>query len=346
VAIYTLDPLRDPRWPEFVERHPSASIFHSRAWLAPLRHTYGYEPIAYTTSPPRAELSNGLVFCRVDSWLTGRRLVSLPLSDHSEPLTDTEEELQYVLGFLERDLRRENWKYIELRPLRSSPGQSPAFQKSRAFYFHRMDLRPSLEVLFRGLHKNCTQRKIRRAEREVLTYEGGRSEALLRKFYQLLLLTCRRRQLPPQPLKWFRHLIDSAGDSVKIRVASKDGRPVASILTLSFKHSLVYKYGCSDARFNSLGGMHFLLWHAIQEAKRSGLHEFDLGRSDLQTPGLATFKDRWGATRSVLNYLRCSVSPAPSASTGWTVAIAKQLCGRLPDNVLIAAGNMFYRHAG
>src|SRR3989454_12813129 len=90
-TIHSLDPLRDPRWPEFVERHPSASIFHTRAWLAPLRQTYGYEPIAYTTAPPRAELSNGLVFCRVDSWLTGRRWVSLPLSDHIEPVTDTEE---------------------------------------------------------------------------------------------------------------------------------------------------------------------------------------------------------------------------------------------------------------
>src|SRR5207244_12502880 len=119
-------------------------------------------------------------------------------------------------------------------------------------YCHRMDLRPSLEVRSPGLHKNGTQRKIRRAEREVLTYEGGRAEALLRKFYQLLLLTCRRRQLPPQPLKWFRHLIDSAGDSVKIRVASKDGRPVASNVTLTLQHSRVHQYGCSHARFNSL----------------------------------------------------------------------------------------------
>jgi len=346
VPVYTLDPLQDPRWPEFLARHPVASMFHSRGWLDALRRTYNYEPIAYTTSPPGAELANGLVFCRIDSWLTGRRLVSLPFSDHSDILADSEDEVHYLLGFLARNLRKANRKYIEIRPLRRPVANSAGFHKSSVFYFHQMDLRPPIEVLFRSFHKDCTQRKIRRAEREGLTYEAGTSEVLLRKFYQLLLLTCRRRRLPPQPRAWFRHLIDCMDDSLKIHVASREDRPVASIITLSFKRTLVYKYGCSDARFNSLGGMHFLLWSAIKEAKRSGLDEFDLGRSDSHTPGLVTFKDRWGTTRSVINYLRCSDSPTPSLSTWWPTRIAKQFFARLPDNLLTAAGEMFYRHIG
>src|SRR2546430_5296635 len=90
--LYSLDPLEDPRWAEFVQRHPRASVFHTPGWLEALRRTYGYEPVVYTTSLPRAELTNGLVFCRVRSWLTGRRLVSLPFSDHCEPLVHNSEE--------------------------------------------------------------------------------------------------------------------------------------------------------------------------------------------------------------------------------------------------------------
>jgi len=346
VPVYRFDPLQDPRWPEFLERHPSASMFHSRGWLDALRRTYGYEPIAYTTSPPRGELANGLVFCRITSWLTGRRLVSLPFSDHTEPLTNGEDELPYFLDFLEQDRRRENWKYIEIRPLRKAVQRSGGFEKSTSFYFHRIDLRPTIEVLFRSFHKDCVQRKIRRAEREGLVYEEGRSEALLTKFYQLLLLTCRRKQLPPQPLAWFRHLISCMGDSLTIHVCSKDDRPVASVLTLGFKGSLVYKYGCSDPRVRNLGGTHLLLWRAIHEAKRCGRHEFDLGRSDLNTPGLVIFKDRWGATRSVIDYLRCSASPIPDARPGWSARIEEQFCARVPDRFLIAAGKMLYRHFG
>src|SRR5438034_5555456 len=91
---------------------------------------------------------------------------------------------------------------------------------------------------------------------------------------------------------------------MKLRIASKAGQPIASIVTLSFRDVLVYKYGCSDERFHNLGGMHLLLWKAIQEGKSNGAREFDLGRSDRDNPGLITFKDRWGATRSQLTYWR------------------------------------------
>lgn len=345
VPVYTLDPLQDPRWPEFLERHPDASVFHSRSWLEALRRTYGYEPVAYTTSPLGADLGNGVVFCRVHSWLTGRRLVSLPFSDHCEPLADREGDLEDLLAALRRDLRRESWKYVEIRPLLRVV-EAPGFEKSAVFHAHRLDLRPPIEVLSRTLHKSCIRRKIRRAERENLTCEEGTSEALLRKFYQLLLVTCHRKQLPPQPLSWFRHLTESMGDRVKIRVVSQDGRPVASTITLSFKRTLVYKYGCSDGGFNRVGGTQLLLWRAIQEAKREGLDEFDLGRSDFDTPGLVAFKDRWGASRSVMTYLRCSASPVHSFGRPRTMRLAQKCFARMPDNLLIAAGEMFYRHVG
>ena len=86
MTVYTLDPLRDSRWSELVERHPHASVFHTAAWLQSLQRTYGYQPIAFTTSAPGTPLADGVVMCKVRSWLTGRRLVSLPFADHCEPL--------------------------------------------------------------------------------------------------------------------------------------------------------------------------------------------------------------------------------------------------------------------
>ena len=46
-------------------------------WLESLRLTYGYDPLVFTLSPAGRELENGIVFCRVRSWLTGRKLVSV-----------------------------------------------------------------------------------------------------------------------------------------------------------------------------------------------------------------------------------------------------------------------------
>jgi len=319
-------------------------VFQTPGWLDAIRRTYGYEPVAYTTTPPGVELTNGVVLCRVYSRITGRRLVSLPFSDHCEPLVERSEDLEGLLRALELDCRREGWNYVEIRP-RTACAFPPAWlAPARAFYFHTVDLSPDLALIFRRFHKNCTQRKIQRAEREGLTYEEGRSDALLESFCHLLLRTRRRQQLPPHPRDWFRNVVACLGDKVKIRIASKDGRPIAGILTLSFNDVLVYKYGCSDERFHRLGGMHLVLWNTIQEGKRNGARELDLGRSDSNNPGLITFTDRWGATPSQLTYWRYPARPASTTASGWRMQVAKKIFSHIPDRLLIAAGEMLYMH--
>ena len=80
------DPIAERGWSELLERHPEASIFHSAGWLNTLRQTYGYQPFVVTTSKGSA-LDNGLVACRVKGWKSSR-IVSLPFSDHCQPLFD------------------------------------------------------------------------------------------------------------------------------------------------------------------------------------------------------------------------------------------------------------------
>jgi hypothetical protein len=214
------------------------------------------------------------------------------------------------------------------------------------FCLHALDLARPVEQVFDGFHHSSTQRAIRRAEREGLTYEAGQSESLLSSFYRLLRLTRRRHGLPPQPLAWFRNLGDCLGNRLTIHLASKNGTPVASILTLSFKKSMVYKYGGSDAAYHALGGMPFLFWRAIQAAQAEGIEELDLGRSDLDQPGLVAFKDHLGATRSTLTYYTCPERRAAAAHDGALARAARRVVGHLPDAALDLTGRLLYRHLG
>lgn len=324
-------------------------MFHTVEWLEALRRTYGYEPIVITTSPPGGDLRNGVVLCRVNSWLTGRRLVSLPFSDHCDVLVDDDEEASVLLSALEDCLCREKLRYIELRPLRAFWARIDRFQSTYEHHLHQIDLAPDLDILFRNCHKSSIQRKIQRAEKEGLTYQEGRSKTLLDMFYRLLLLTRRRHQIPPQPRRWFENLIECCGDSLKIRVAFKGTRPVASILTITHKKTLVYKYGCSDAQHHQLGGMHLLMWRSIEEAKHQGLHMVDLGRSDRASLGLAVFKRRWGGTHSILRYYRFAAARKGHFEPGgqdWKQAVASRVCSKLPDRVLTCVGEMMYKHVG
>lgn len=342
--IFELDPLLDARWKAFVDSRADASIFHRPEWLRALKSCYGYQPRALSSTPPSEPLTNGFVYCEVRSAFTGKRIVSLPFSDHCDPLIDEEQEFHPILANLMQRMDREQWKYLEIRPIGFAP-RSLAFATPAKYYLHRLDLQGSDEALFHAFDKDSVQRRIRRAEREPLQYEEGSSEELLKSFYQLLIMTRRRHGVPPQPLKWFQTLISCIGPNLKIRLARKSGMPVASILTIADRKRMVYKYGCSDPRFNNLGGTPLLFWRAIQEAKANGLEEFDFGRSDISNVGLVKFKENWGAQRLVLNYWRY---PALTAGVGPEHAIkhVRRLISILPDTPLVWLGRFLYPHIG
>ena len=347
MTVYRLNPLIDSRWPRFLTSHPDASIFHTVEWLDALRQTYGYEPVVFTTSKSD-ELSNAMVFCQIRSRLTGRRLVSLPFSDHCQPLASGQD-LKEILEELCVQRGSERQRYIEIRPIadKNVLEAKTDFSSNESFRLQKIDLRPDIDTIYRGLHESCVRRKIKRANRENLIYEAGRSEGLLQKFRHLLLLTRRRHMLPPQPASWFRNIMDCLGEMATIHMLSKDGIPVSSILTLSYKRSLVYKYGCSDVQFNNMGGTPLLFWKVIQQAKEKGVEEFDLGRSGYEDPGLIVFKEHLGATSLELTYYRNPAHPARKESTrNRAPSWARQTFARLPDTLLAGTGHLLYRHIG
>ena len=343
--VYELDPLADSRWAALVATHPRASVFHTCSWISALKQTYGYRPLVLTTCPPSAPLTEGIVFCEVRSWLTGRRLVSLPFSDHCEPLFNDLEALNTVLMHARRAVEQGHYKRMEIRPCLAPDGGIQGFQPKGDAVFHRLDLSAPADQLFRSFHKDCIQRKIRRAERENLIYEEGNSEEQLNDFYRLMVMTRRRHGLPPQPLAWFRALIAACGPDLKIRIARKDGAAVASIVTLSHRQTMVYKYGCSNVNANKYGGTPMLFWKTIQEAKAKGQNELDMGRSDLDDPGLSVFKEHWGSVPTPLNYWRYPAQDLRTRST-WRHYLTNRVISASPDRVLQLAGDVLYRHMG
>jgi len=297
-----------------------------------------------TTTPTGEELENGIVFCRIRSWLTGNRLVSLPFSDHCEPLVDSQAEFDCLLGRFKEDRQGET-RCIELRPLTSRFADHGGLAPTEEFRLHRITLPSSADAVFQRFHQNI-QRNIRRAESRLLRYEKGTSEKLLEDLRALLALTRKRHFLPPQPVIWFRSLLDCLGSRIAIRVAYKDETPVAGILTLRHNNVMVYKYGGYDTRYRDCGGMAFLLWRSIQEACQEGLREFDLGRSDSGDAGLIRFKEGWGGTGSTLTYWKCGGRRFDGVPSRIVSQWARQVLPYMPDRLAAMAGGLLYRHVG
>jgi CelD/BcsL family acetyltransferase involved in cellulose biosynthesis len=345
MPLYTFNPVTDRRWDALVASHPGSSVFHRREWLQTLLDTYGYQPIAITSAEPGKPLSDGIAFCEVTSWITGKRLVSLPFSDHSELMLSEATSGLDIAEWLVAATKTRHLRYIELRPVEwSSPAGS--LSAGQIFWLHTLDLTKPLEELFRSLDKNNLQRRIRKAERENLEYEKGSSEQLLDEFFKLLLITRRRHQLLPQPRSWFRNLAKHFKSDFEIRVARKDRHAIAAIVTLRHRQTIVYKYGCSDEKYHSLAGMPFLFWKLISESKAEQAVEVDFGRTEPDNEGLLRFKDHFGTTRRQITYLRYPKTNKEVSSVPSNVPFAGKIFSVLPGAVSWRLGSMLYRHMG
>src|SRR5467141_3452677 len=140
-GVYAIDPLQDYRWPELIARHPNDSVFHTRGWLGALQATYGYSPVAFTTSAPNVHLTNAVLFCAVRSWLTGSRFVSLPFSDHCEPLIELAEQFGALCAHAEALRVKEGRKYVEIRSANPCLEFDKEFGRANTYTLHRLDLR-------------------------------------------------------------------------------------------------------------------------------------------------------------------------------------------------------------
>jgi hypothetical protein len=349
MKVYQTDPISDARWSEFLQRHPRASVFHTAAWLEALRNTYGYEPIVFTTSPPKSELKNALVFCRINSWLTGLRLVSLPFSDHCEPLCDSVEDWEFLIRYLQDIFGQEKWKYIELRPIDQDFGQKSkaiGFQSSARYFLHTLSLQPDAGELFRSFDKDSVQRRIERAERAGLIEKCGTSDDLLQEFYNLFVMTRGRHHLPPIPYAWFENLIRCLDGALEIRVAYKDRTPIAAILTAQFRDVVYFKYGCSKRQFNKFGATPWLLWKAMLAGKSKGARKFDMGRTQDDHAGLLKFKNHWSPHPQELVYWKYPHASTFDSVDGWRLKVAKGIFSCMPGRLRTMTGRLIYRHFG
>src|SRR5687767_12604218 len=74
-----VDPLNDPEWDREVSKIAGATFFHSSHWGRVLWETYGYQPYYHRFDGAGRRIF--LCLSEIDSWITGKRGVSLPFSD-------------------------------------------------------------------------------------------------------------------------------------------------------------------------------------------------------------------------------------------------------------------------
>lgn len=341
-VVQRLSPIEDERWDSGLAASASCSFFHGKAWAEVLKQTYGYEP-RYFALRAGETVEALLPMMEVDSWLTGRRGISLPFTDYCDPLAGGLSVFQQLFDEAVVYGRNRRWKYLELRG-----GQQflTSATPSHRFYGHELALMEDEKELFAALTP-AVRRAVRKAEREGVRIEFLNDARGIRQFYALHCRTRRKHGLPPQPFRFFqnvqKHILAQGGGIIVL--AQAGARSVAGSIFLQMGQQAIYKFGASDERTLELRGNDLVMWEGIKYFAARGCRKLHLGRTSAVNEGLRRFKLGWGARECSINYFKYDLRkstfmPGRDEALGWY----NRVFAALPSGLSRCLGALLYRH--
>ena len=343
MTLDIVNPFEIPNWDALVLATGKASFFHCSAWARVLHESYGYKPL-YFTSFDNGNLTSLMPFMEVDSWLTGKRGVSLPFSDRCRFLGGHEIGLSEMIQPLIAYGKERGWKYVEWREGAAlNDGESALAM----FHNHILDLDKEPETIFSNFHPS-TRRNIRKAGREKVDTQVLTSSDAVKAFYRLHCVTRKSHGYPPQPYKFFNKVLEHViyADKGFVVLAMFEKRPIAGAVFFHFGDTVIYKYGASDKSYLRLRPNDLVMWEAIRWCEERGFKHLDFGRTDPGDEGLLRFKSGWGAKSHPVLYYRYDFGKGDFVGDGTALGLAGRFAGKLPLPIFNLLGSLLYRHVG
>ena len=348
-GVIQVDPLRDPRWDEFVQQHPLAWLSHSARWVRVLSAVFPHlEPcyLALTGSAGK-DLVAGLPLWVVRSRLTGNRLVSLPFTTLCDPLIESHAHFEILIRAAKGLLESIKGRFLEVRSWRNPvAGDHCLLESRRDFKYHALSLDRPLDEIKRSFHRRSIRPCIHRAERSGLSCRPANCTADLRRFFEIYVETRKTLALPPLPFRFFESLWRNLHpENLEILLAEKDGRTAAGLLQLKYGDRVSAEASGWNRRLADDCPNHFILWQGIQSAHRQGYRDFDFGRTAADNQALLEFKRRWGTLEQDLtfSFYPGSQRPVSQANNG-TRKLVELACRIIPRPLMPALGDVIYRH--
>lgn len=335
--------INDPKWMNFIQSKPEAHIFHHPAWANNLAACYGYRPFAAVEINAEGKLIVGAPFMEVNSFITGKRWVSMPFSDHCTPLSDSAEALQTFIDDLLVYHRQAATPPIEIR---WDLPEHPEIHRSTRHVLHTRLISNDPDVVFEGLHKKV-RKYARSSGNRGVRIETGTSQEFLKRFYFHQVRTRMRHGVPVQPWRYFEQLGKNLLEKGMgfVMLAYKENECLAGLVCLHWNGKMVLKYGASDTNDTELRPTYLLDWSALEWASQHDIHLADVGRSQIDEEGLRDYKNRWGYQEMPLTYCSIGKEPGEFGSSN-LMKLMNTVIQHSPEWVCRASGALLYRHIG
>ncbi|HEY0313125.1 MAG TPA: FemAB family XrtA/PEP-CTERM system-associated protein [Allosphingosinicella sp.] len=264
----------------FVEAQPDATPFHLPEWSEAIGRGCGQHSLTLVAERG-GRIAGLLPLTHVRSPLFGSALVSTGFGVEGG-----------VLGQEADALAEAAWRLAEDRAcssveLRGGPIPTGWARKEGLYHGFARDLPQDDEAILKTIPRK-QRAEVRRALSFGLDVTVNRDTAA---HYRVYSESVRNLGTPVFPRALFEAVLD--GLDTDVLTVSRDGTPLASVLTLYFRGT-VYPYwggGTRDAR--SARANELMYFELMRHAARRGCTRFDFGRSKAGT-GAFAYKKNWG----------------------------------------------------
>jgi lipid II:glycine glycyltransferase (peptidoglycan interpeptide bridge formation enzyme) len=346
-----IDVFHDDRWDRFVMQHPLGTIYHHSCWQDIIQRTYGYEPFCFACTDGNSHIHAGIPFFYIDSWLTGRRFVSLPFSHFCDPLISSQSEFEQIFHALQNETISKRFSFFELRIMNLDKSYYPSdFKNQKLFKIHILKLNKDPEILRKSFHKSHIQRSIKKAEKSDIHLRKANDILDVKAFYKLQLKTRKKHGVPPQPFSFFINLwkVLYPKKRMDLYLVEHQRKTIAGMILLKFKNRVCYQYGASDENYLHFRPNHLLMWNAIKDACEEGFEYFDFGKSSVENEGLIEFKRRWGTEELDIMHLYYPEIYGLQTISRKSIKykITNLFWGNTPSFITELGGKLLYKHLG
>ena len=339
-----INPLDMQNWDELILQHPDYSFFHSSYWSKVLQDTYNYNPFYFVIENDN-KLKAAIPVMFVESFITGKRAVSLPFSDYCQPLISDGINFNELFNEVLKLVKSNGLKYLELR---GGNKYFPDVEASTFDYNHNLEITLSEEILFKNFSSN-TKRNIKKAIREGVIVKISTSKSAMEDFYLMNCITRKKHGLPPQPKKFFNNIFKYviAQNNGFIAIGKHNNVSVAGAVYLHIGNKALYKFGASLMEYQNLRANNLVMWEAIKYYSAKGFESFCFGRTEPDNEGLRKFKLGWGTTEDVLNTYRYNFTTNNFVSVKTkTAGLHNKVFNKAPLPALKFFGSIIYKHFG
>ena len=275
-------------WNAYVERSPTASLYHRADWRQLIQETFGHDAIYCLAKNRQCEVVGVLPLIRLNSHLFGDFLISMPYFNYGGAISDHPLIEEQLMSFANEKAARLGVSHVEYRDEIERQGLPVQAHKVNML----LTLPTDPEQLWNSFSSKL-RAQIRRPDRENPQVFFGRND-LVDDFYKVFSRNMRDLGTPVYTKRLFINILNTFPDDSRIICIKIGNKPVAAGFLLKHRNMFEIPWASTIKSVNPLSMNMLMYWEVLKFAIEQGIERFDFGRSTIDS-GTFRFKRQWGA---------------------------------------------------